>query len=73
MNIVKLIMEEYHIDMSRTKDKILTFIFILIIGVIITLVFGYIGKNPSKNTCTIGIDSQDCLEGAGSGHPLWNY
>jgi len=58
--------------MKKVKDTIITLVFILLIGVLIMIVFNYIGNNPSKNDCVIGRDSPDCLEGGGSDHPLWN-
>jgi hypothetical protein len=58
--------------MKKVKDTIITFVFILLIGVLIMIVFNYIGNNPSKNDCVIGRDSPDCLEDGGGGHPLWN-
>lgn len=35
------------------------------------LAINYLGSNPSEEDCVIGRDSLDCLEGGGSGHPLW--
>jgi len=58
--------------MGKVKDKIVAFIFILLIGILMVIIFEYIGNNPSKGDCVIGQDSPDCLEGGGSGHPLWN-
>ncbi len=58
--------------MKKIKDTITPFVFILFIGILISIIFNYIGDNSSKNDCVIGRDSPDCLEGSGSGHPLWN-
>jgi len=58
--------------MKNIKDTIIAFAVILIIGGLMVVIFDYLGKNPSKNDCVIGRDSPDCLEGGGSGHPLWN-
>ena len=58
--------------MEKIKDKIITFTFILFVGILMAVVFNYIGNNPSKNDCIIGQDSTDCLDGGGSDHPLWN-
>ena len=57
--------------MKKTKDTIIAFAFILCIGIIMVLIFSYVGDHPSKSDCVIGRDSPDCLEGAGSGHPLY--
>ncbi|MEK7565146.1 MAG: hypothetical protein AAB394_02495 [Patescibacteria group bacterium] len=54
------------------KDTIIAFIFILLVGILMLLTFNYISDNPSKNDCVIGRNSPDCLDGSGSGHPLWN-
>lgn len=54
------------------KDTIIGFAVVLFIGALMVLFFNYLGAHPDKNDCVIGIDSQDCLEGSGSGHPLWN-
>jgi len=56
---------------GKIKDTIITFAFILLIGIAIMLVLDYIGKNPSKEDCIIGKDSPDCLERNKSGHPLY--
>ena len=42
--------------------------------VIVLIVWMILSMNPSdyKDDCVIGRDSPDCLEGGGSGHPLWN-
>ena len=58
--------------MKKIKDTVIPFAFILLILILMIIVFNYIGDNPSKNDCVIGQDSPDCLEGGGSGHPLWN-
>ncbi len=58
--------------MKNIKDTIIAFAVILIIGGLMVVIFDYLGNNPSKTDCVIGRDSPDCLEGGGSGHPLWN-
>ena len=58
--------------MKNIKDTVIAFAVILIIGSLMVVAFDYLGNNPSKNDCVIGRDSPDCLEGGGSGHPLWN-
>ena len=58
--------------MKKITDKIIPFAFILFIGILMILFFEYMGNNPSENDCVIGQDSADCLDGSGSGHPLWN-
>lgn len=58
--------------MKNIKDTIIAFAVILVIGSLMVVVFDYLGNNPGKNDCVIGRDSPDCLEGGGSGHPLWN-
>lgn len=58
--------------MEKTKDKIITLAFILIVGILIMLVLDYVGDNPAKNDCIIGEDSSDCIDGGAiGGHPLW--
>ncbi len=58
--------------MKNTKDTIIGFAVVLFIGALMVLAFNYLGSNPDKDGCVIGRDSEDCLEGSGSGHPLWN-
>ena len=44
---------------------------LIIIAIIIWMIVN-IKSSDYKNACIIGQDSPDCLEGGGSGHPLWN-
>lgn len=43
----------------------------IIIALIVWAIMGMNGDDL-KSDCVIGRDSPDCLEGGGSGHPLWN-
>ena len=58
--------------MKKIKNNIITYIFLAVIFVIFNLIAEYIGNNPSKEDCVIGTDFSNCIEGNGSGHPLWN-
>lgn len=56
---------------EKIKDSIIAFAFILLIGFLMVVIFKYVGENPSQNDCA-GQNAQDCVEGNGSWHPLWN-
>ena len=43
----------------------------IIIAIIIWMIAN-IKSSDYKNACVIGQDSPDCLDGGGSGHPLWD-
>ena len=47
---------------------------LLPLGIIVLIAYVVISMNwkEYKGDCVIGRDSPDCLEGGGSGHPLWN-
>lgn len=56
--------------MNYIKENWIGFLPFVIIGLIIWMIMN-IEPSDYKNDCVIGRDSPDCLDGDGSGHPLW--